>query len=128
MANILLIDDLRSFKSSVLEELNRNEPNTLVRICRSSGAAVEELAKSDIEWDQIWFDHDLGMVDGEDDTTMNVVDYLIFRDRIGEPLPVKSFVIHSANPVGVVNIDRALRSIGASPVTVNPSDFFEVAS
>lgn len=127
MANILLIDDLRSFKRSVLEELNRTEDQTLVRICRSSGSAVEELAKNEREWDQIWFDHDLGMVDGEDDTTMNVVDYLIFRVRIGEPVPVKSFVIHSANPVGVANIARALDSIGASSVIVNPTDFFEVA-
>jgi len=128
MANILLVDDLRSFKPSVLETLDREEPNTLVRVCRSSGSAVEELAKDEREWDQIWLDHDLGIIDGEDDTTMSVVDYLIFRVRIGDPVPIKNFIIHSANPVGVVNIARALDSIGASSVVVNPTDFFEVAS
>lgn len=128
MANILLVDDLRSFKPSVLEQLDRSEPNSKIWVRRSSGTAVEELAKDDRVWDQIWLDHDLGMVDGEDDTTMSVVDYLIFRARIGEPVPVKSFIIHSANPVGVSNIARALDSIGASSVIVDPADFFEVAA
>lgn len=126
MANILLVDDLRSFKPSVLEQLDQSEPNSKIWVRRSSGTAVEELAKDDRVWDQIWLDHDLGMVDGEDDTTMSVVDYLIFRARIGEPIPVKSFIIHSANPVGVSNIARALDSIGASSVIVDPADFFEV--
>lgn len=126
MANILLVDDLRSFKPSVLEQLDQSEPNSKIWVRRSSGTAVEELAKDDRVWDQIWLDHDLGMVDGEDDTTMSVVDYLIFRARIGESIPVKSFIIHSANPVGVSNIARALDSIGASSVIVDPADFFEV--
>lgn len=129
--NILLVDDLRDFREEVLNAAfnpgTSDEPiEVYLRICRTSQSAVETLAKDERVWDQVWLDHDLGQVQGEDDTTMNVVDYILFRNENGDPLPVHNYIIHSSNPVGVKNIAMALDSIGRDSVIVNPRDFFTV--
>ena len=122
-ANILLVDDLRHFKPEILRSA---QPGSYLRVCRSYQRAVEVLATDDRKWDQVWLDHDLGMVDGEDDTTMAVVDYILFRHREGDPIPVENYIIHSSNTVGVKNIAMALGSIGRNTVIVDAKDFFFV--
>lgn len=120
-ASILLVDDLRYFKR---ETLLSCEPGTYIKICRSSQSAVETLAAEDRVWDQLWLDHDLGVRNGQDDTTMAVVDYILFRHREGNPLKIASYIIHSANPIGVKNIAMALESIDLKPVITDPKPFF----
>lgn len=126
-SNIFVVDDLRHFKDEVLKSL---EPESYIRMCRTSQSAVETLNADRRHWDQFWFDHDLGTLNGEEDgevdDTMAVVDYLIFRDRQGDPVSVGDFIIHSSNPAGVRNIAMALNSLGRASVIVNPSDFFFV--
>lgn len=124
-ASILLVDDLRHFKPEVIRSC---EPGTYIRICRSSQSAVETLASDDRVWDQVWLDHDLGMQEGKDDTTMEVLDYLLFRYQEGNPVRVVNYIIHSANPVGVKNIAMALQSMGRDSVITDPSYFFTVPS
>ena len=122
-ANILLIDDLRHFKPEILRSA---QPDSYLRICRSSQSAVEVLGTDDRSWDQVWLDHDLGMVNGEEDTIMAVVDYIVYRHEQGDPLPVENYIIHSSNTVGVKNIAMALSSIGRNCVIVDAKDFFFV--
>lgn len=122
-ASILLVDDLRHFKPEIIRSC---EPGTYIRVCRSSQSAVETLASDERVWDQVWLDHDLGMQDGKDDTTMEVLDYLLFRHQEGNPVRVVNFIIHSANPVGVKNIALALQSMGRDSVITDPSYFFNV--
>lgn len=122
-ANILLIDDLRHFKPEILQSA---QADSYLRACRTSQSAVETLATDPRTWDQVWFDHDLGMVDGEEDTTMAVVDYILFRHREGNPVPVRNYIIHSSNTVGMKNIALALSSIGRNCILVDAKDFFFV--
>jgi len=125
--SIFVVDDLRHFKDEVLKSL---DPESHIQICRTSQSAVETLDADRRHWDQFWFDHDLGTLDGtedgEVDDTMAVVDYLIFRARQGDPVSVESYIIHSSNPAGVRNIALALSSIGRSSTVVDPSNFFFV--
>lgn len=122
-ANIFLVDDLRSFKPRILAGL---EDDSYVRVCRTSKSAIETLESEDRHWDQFWFDHDLGIVDGVEDTTMAVVNYLIERHQQGRPLKVTNYIIHSSNGPGVRNIAMALSSIDEDSVIVNAQDFFFV--
>lgn len=126
-SNIFVVDDLRHFKDEVLRSL---EPGSYIRMCRTSQSAVETLDADRRHWDQFWFDHDLGTLDGtetgEVDDTMAVVDYLIFRERQGDPVSVGDYILHSSNPAGVKNIALALSSIGRDCVIVDPSTFFFV--
>jgi len=127
MSNILLVDDLRNFREDVLAQSgivvdDSRSTNHLLRICRTSQSAVEVLGTYDLHWDQVWLDHDLG----GDDTTMAVVDYIIFRHDEGNPISVGNYIIHSSNPVGVRRIAAALQSVGRNSVIVDPRDFFTV--
>lgn len=101
---ILLIDDLRDFKLI--------SDDTTIVVARSSEEALNILREHH-DWDEIWLDHDLGTVDGVEDTIMPVVDYLVEYththkgERVG-----RRFFIHSSNPAGVENIKRALATVG----------------
>ncbi len=118
-ANILLIDDLRHFKPEILRSA---QPDSYLRICRSSQSAVEVLGTDDRSWDQVWLDHDLG----GDDTTMAVLDYIVYRYEQGDPIPVDNYIIHSSNMVGVKNIAMALASIERNCTIVDAKNFFFV--
>lgn len=122
-ANIFVVDDLRLFKPVILESL---EADSYVRICRTSKSAIKDLEADDRVWDQFWFDHDLGMVDGSEDDTMAVVDYILARHHEGNPLKVNAYIIHSSNTAGVKKIAVALDSIGRDSIIVNAKDFFFV--
>lgn len=87
---ILFIDDERS-----LDGLD-------VDIARTSAEALALLKLND--YDEIWFDHDLG---GED-TTIPIVDYLAELAFNGSPYSAR-IIIHTANPVGRATIKRTLQ-------------------
>lgn len=129
--NILLVDDLRHFKAEAIDPVfnpggGAFEEQGYLRICRSSQSAVETLGTDRRSWDQIWLDHDLGIVNGAEDTTMPVIDYIVWRHEQGDPISVGSYVIHSSNGVGVQNIAMALSAIGEDSVIVNARDFLYV--
>lgn len=121
--NILLIDDLRHFRERVLADL---PGDTYIRICRTPESAVRTLESEDRVWDQVWLDHDLGMIDGETVDVMEVIDYLEFRHNEGNPARVRNYIIHTDNGVGAQNIARALASMEHDCIIVKAKDFFIV--
>lgn len=117
MRNVLLIDDLRDFKVE--------RENTALSIARNSADALQIISQQNT-WDEIWFDHDLGEVDGRIDTTMRVVDYLSEQAFFGPPVDVGNVYIHTSNPVGRKQIQAAMRRYGYNAITVEASDYFIV--
>lgn len=94
---ILFIDDLRDPPPSLVGD---------IIVARTSVDALNILkTDTQVSFDEIWFDHDLG----GDDTTMPVVDYLCYLSAHDTPASVGRFVVHSANPVGVRTILASFR-------------------
>lgn len=117
MYTVLLIDDLRDFKV---------EPeNTAMTVVRNSAEALKVLEGQNT-WDEIWFDHDLGEVDGRIDTTMRVVDYLSEKSFNGDPVNVGTVYIHTSNPVGRKQIQASMHRFGYRTVIVEASNHFSV--
>lgn len=111
---ILLIDDLRNFRD------NRN-----CVIARTSAEALEVLNTGQ-SFDEIWFDHDLGELDGQVDSTMVVVDFLSELAFNDTPYPVGTVYVHTSNPVGRKQIVDSLTRYGYSVYKVNAPDHFIV--
>ena len=106
MKTVLLIDDLRVFRVT--------DPYSDLAIARTSAEALEILkAEPEKEWDEIWFDHDLGFTpDGEPDTTLPVADYLAERSFFLDPVKVGIVFIHTSNPVGARTLTVTLNRYG----------------
>lgn len=98
---IILIDDERSFIE---------EPEGAV-VLRTSEAALEFLATLDTDTiiDQLWFDHDLGVVDGEKDTTIPVLRKLEELCFFDEAPVIKQVIVHTSNPVGGKEIYESMK-------------------
>lgn len=101
---IVLIDDERDFISSV-------DSNSIL-IFRNSHDAVEWLLSVDKETniDQLWLDHDLGIVDGEKDTIMPFIrklEELVFFDKAPK---ISQILIHTSNNIGGDQMMSALRN------------------
>lgn len=120
MKNILLIDDLRDFRDPPV--------GVNLVIVRNSADAIRTLDEmSDLDWDEIWFDHDLGLLNnGEPDTTMSVVDYIGERSFNLRPVSIGTVFIHTSNPPGRDNIRRAMTSRGYHCIVVQPEQVFIV--
>jgi len=92
----MYIDDIRTPK------------NKFSTICRTSCEAINWMKKNGCP-NFISFDHDLG----GDDTSMGIVKFIVDSDldTNGKFIPEDfSYNIHSANPVGTMNIDGYLKS------------------
>lgn len=91
---IILIDDERSFKKKFQQD------GTVV--LRNSTEALQWLknANQNATIDQIWFDHDLGIVNGEIDTIIPVLRYLENNLSFKNCLKIKEAIVHTSNPVG----------------------------
>ena len=100
----LFIDDER-FPSFV-----RGFEPSVFDIVRTSKAAIDYVEINGCP-SFISFDHDLGVVDGQLDTAMIFVDWLINYDldQEGSVIP-KDFMfnVHSMNPIGTKNIQTKL--------------------
>lgn len=101
---IVLIDDERDFISSV-------DSNSIL-IFRNSHDAVEWLLSINDETniDQLWLDHDLGIVDGEKDTIMPFIrklEELVFFDKTPK---ISQILIHTSNNIGGDQMMSALRN------------------
>lgn len=93
----LFLDDLRDC----------NDPEYVV--CRTSSEALEQVRQRGMPVDMA-LDHDLGEVNGMDDTAMNFLHSLAEMLMDGDLLFPSgfSYTIHSANPVGRSNIKGLL--------------------
>lgn len=89
---IVLIDDERDFINPILETI----------VFRNSRDALEWLndVGSTVNIDQLWFDHDLGIVDGEKDSTIPVLHWFEEQCFFGNAPNVGQIVVHTANNVG----------------------------
>lgn len=115
MAKILLVDDLRYFKN-----------NRECVIARNSIEALNKLQQDNV-WDEIWLDHDLGVVESLGiDSVMPVVDYLSEQAFNNTPVKVGVIYVHTSNPVGGKQIMLSLENFGYNCVRVNAQDFFIV--
>lgn len=120
MSRVLLIDDLRNFRPGMLAE------GTDLRIARTSEEAFEILRAVN-DWDEIWFDHDLGeLPNGRLDTTMGVLDYLAEKAFQGAPVNVGHVYVHTSNSVGRKQIMDSLRRYGYAATPVDAAKIFIV--
>lgn len=118
--NILLVDDLRVFR-------REDDPRYVsLYTARTSDDALKILQQSPRKWVQIWLDHDLGMVDGQEDTIMPVVDYLCESAYSGYPVPVELILVHTSNPVGRDRICKVLSNRGYNVMPVNAHEHFDI--
>lgn len=115
---ILVIDDLRSFRENV-------EPAGEVTYARTSQEALSILSEDIEGFQEIWFDHDLGEVDGRIDSTMPIVDWLSEKAFNDEPYNAHIF-IHTSNPVGRQNINQSLTRWGYGTTHVDATQYFIV--
>lgn len=112
---IVLVDDLRYFKENVVPV------DEDVIVFRNSDDAITWIREQDhIHIHQLWLDHDLGMVNGMEDTTIPFVRELL--TRLGDSISVGQFVIHTSNPVGAKNLSAMLSN--HKFVIVNARDYF----
>lgn len=119
MKTVLLIDDLRVFKAHPGED-------TELHIARTSKEALALLSQQpDKQWDEIWFDHDLGMVKGKPDTSLPVVDYLSEQAFFNKRLDIGTVFIHTSNSVGAKAITVSLERFGYHTVRVQAEHVFD---
>lgn len=99
---IVLIDDERSFISE--------QRNAVV--LRNSSEALNWLSKvnKNTSIDQLWLDHDLGIVNGEKDTIIPFVRKLEEMSYFGEGLNIGKVVVHTSNNIGGDEIMASLKN------------------
>lgn len=115
LPHILLIDDLRSFRSRSADVL----------IARTSAEGLEALRiarEHRHQWAQIWLDYDLG----GDDTTEPVLRWLTTQLDMACPPPTQIVVVHTTNPVGGASIQRALARAPYPVVRVAAAEYLSV--
>jgi hypothetical protein len=90
--DILVIEDIRTFYFPAI-------------YARDIETARELLYSK--PWSMVWFDHDMGLSDGCE-TTIGLAREMEERAVNGEILPIGRIIIHTANPVGRINLLAAL--------------------
>jgi hypothetical protein len=119
MKTILLIDDLRVFRTP--------DADAELHIARNSAEALVILQENpDKHWDEIWFDHDLGIVNGKKDTTLPVADHLAERAFFDNPVSVGTAFIQTSNPAGLRDITNTLQRFGYKTVRVQAEKVFNI--
>lgn len=108
--NILVIDDQRTFAFP---------DHHSVTYARNSSEAIGLLENT--AYDEVWFDHDLGLRLNDIDTIWPVVEFLEESNENDRRIEIDSIVIHTANPVGREGLRVALSRV-YEKVTVIPSD------
>lgn len=130
---ILLIDDLRNFRPEVVSGVRI--PIFTVRTSEEALTWLDGFVQMNetndaLVIDQLWLDHDLGMVPNRgqevEDTTIPFVEELIRLHDAGKHVSVNSVLVHSSNPVGVRNIMNKLRAIYPNITQVDAQQYFVV--
>lgn len=100
---IILIDDERSFKPELRQD------DTLVY--RNSHDALQWLANvsSDIRIDQLWLDHDLGLVNGAIDSILPFLAALEERCFYNTQPKIQQVIVHTSNRVGGDQLVQSLQ-------------------
>lgn len=101
-SRVLVIEDIRTFRFVA----------TYARTVREAWVLLFTQ-----EWDEVWFDYDMGLTRDSDNTYELAVE-MERRAHNGIPLDVKRVVVHSANPHGG---DRLMAALSRSYDTVRVS-------
>lgn len=99
---IVLIDDERTFKPSILADD--------YVLFKTVSEALEWLDTTTVDTvvDQLWFDHDLGLVDGVKETVMPFVRKLEERCFEGTAPVIRGVIVHTTNAPGGKDIMAAM--------------------
>lgn len=97
---IVMIDDERIFKDDIDALILRNSKDALVWL--------DSLDENTVI-DQLWFDHDLGIVNNEKDSTIPVLRKLEEMCFFGTAPNIKQVVVHTSNRVGGDEIMKSLQ-------------------
>lgn len=125
MSQILIVDDLRSLRDNVA--IDFAERGIEVIVARSSREALRILQDNpNGAFEALYLDHDLGIVDGQIDTVMPVVDWLSFLAFSKKPLRVATVYVHTSNPIGGMQMVRTLQRYGYNAVRINSDEVFQV--
>jgi hypothetical protein len=118
LGDVLLIDDLRSFRQRVSASVARTSAEGL-RLLHVGLAGGHR-------WEQVWLDHDLGEMTGVEDTIGPVVDWLCERSFAGPPVSVGVVMVHTTNAPAGASMVRALRSAGYQVLRVVAREYLDV--
>jgi len=113
---IVLFDDNRIFKNNVDCVILRNN--------KEAKEWMKTLEKDQII-DQLWLDHDLGVVNGKIETTIpfvNKLEKLFIKEN---PLAIKEVIVHTTNIVGGERIMKSLKPLYKT-IRVPASDYLKV--
>ena len=110
--NRLVIDDLRIL----------GLPGKTI-YARNLEQAFAALAKRK-KWDEVWLDHDLGMVDGREQDIWPIVGFFEQRAQY-DPIQIANLYIITSNPVGAQRMKLALDNIGYSAMVLNARHVLE---
>ena len=108
----MIVDDEREF----------DFPSGINHTVRNSKVAIAAVMGFD-HIDELWLDHDLGIVDGTMDTIRPFVQFLEELIHFGKlPCEIGKVVIHTSSPVGRRYIESAF--VGKIPIEhVSASDY-----
>lgn len=106
----IYLDDHRPTPEFLEVDRYEDNPRTYTHRCYTAQEAIDLLKTGEVEF--ISFDHDLGDCEpgcsGYD--VAKYIEAAVWQGWI----PMPNYAIHSANPVGVKNIDAAMRSAAAA--------------
>ena len=106
MQYVLFIDDERDYsfvEVNLIQTIIKHKPQQFL-IARNSSEAINLFKTHGLPC-FIFFDHDLGEINGKVDTSMNVVNY-ITENYSSFP----DYIIHSQNPIGAKNLHSKIES------------------
>lgn len=113
--DVVLIDDLRSFKPEIASGLS-------VRTLRDPALAALWIRNFEGHIYQLWLDHDMGeSLYGVPMTVIPVIRELVANQRVS----VSTIVIHTDNKVAVARIKGALGELESKSVVLNASEYLE---
>lgn len=104
----IYLDDLRPTPATLWVDRYEDTPRTYTHRCYTAQEAIDLLKTGKVSF--ISFDHDLGDYE-PGGSGYDVAKYIELAVHLGH-IPLPEYAIHSANPVGVKNIDAAMRSAG----------------
>lgn len=112
MKTIVVVDDVRSFEQEFLDLQTDDYAIDYCVDAQSAIALLVGMGLAEIELDELWLDHDLGLAG----TTLPIANFLEGLACEGHPFPVHKIFIHTANPAGANRLQSGLRDYNVEVV------------
>lgn len=110
MRHVVVIDDLRDFRSNHVNVIDQDTSITIFRNSPDALKWLNTMTKDDIV-DELWLDHDLGAELGYVDDIMpfvNLLEEKLYFGEIGQ-VQIRKVLIHTSNSSGRERIHAALK-------------------